>query len=357
MGSERNGRPHLRGDAATIYAVAARAGVSTATVSRALRNPEKVAPAIRENVLQAARELDYLPRAAARALARQRTHSIGLVLPHIAGPYYAEMLVGFEMAASQLGFSVVISLANPRTDCRPAIWALATQVDGIAFMARSAAQDDLIADIGVRLPIVTGARSAVNGHGAFFAENRGPARDLTEHLIDHGLRRIGFVGIRETGSDIGERHQGWSQALAAHGLEPGRTIEAEPRENPGLQVADQLLEEGVPFDALVCGNDELALAIMFRLQEHGVRIPDDVAITGWDDTQTARYITPSLTTISQPVARLGELAAERLAQLIRGELPPDDPVTLPVTPVYRRSCGCAPTTSTTFSTYQARSHS
>lgn len=351
MGDGNDGRVDDRGPAATIYAVAERAGVSTATVSRALRNPEKVTPRTREIVLQAARELDYLPRAAAQALAGQRTHAIGLVLPHIAGPYYSELLVGFEMAASRLGFSVVITLANPRSDSRAAVWGLATQVDGIAFMARSAAEDDLIAHLGRRRPVVTGARSRIPGHSAFFVENRLAAQQLTEHLIGHGRRAIGFVGRRETGSDIGERHKGWAAALHAHGLPPGPTFEVDPREEPGLEVADRLLAQHLDVDALVCGNDELALAIMLRLQEHGLRVPEDVAITGWDDTRAARYISPSLTTVRQPVSQLGELAAERLVHLIRGHPVDVEDVTLPAHHVHRRSCGCDPTPSTTGSTH------
>ena len=349
MVSDISGQSGGRAPVATIYAVAERAGVSTATVSRALRNPEKVTAHTREAVLQAARDLDYLPRAAAQALAGQRTHAIGLVLPHIAGPYYSELLVGFEMSASRLGFSVVITLANPRTDSRAAIWGLATQVDGIAFMARSAAEDDLIAHLGRRRPVVTGARSRIPGHSAFFVENRAAARDLTEHLIGHGRRVIGFAGRQEPGSDIGERQHGWAEALAAHSLRPGPVFDVDPREDCGLDVADQLIADQMPIDALVCGNDELALAVMLRLQEHGVRIPEDVAITGWDNTRTARYISPSLTTVSQPVARLGELAAERLVHLIRGQPVDLTDVTLPATPVHRSSCGCDPTPSTTFS--------
>ena len=169
-------------------------------------------------------------------------------------------------------------------------------------------------------------------------------------MIDHGRRVIGFVGRRETGSDIGERHKGWADALQAHGLAPGPTFEVDPREEPGLEVADRLLAQQVPVDALVCGNDELALAIMLRLAEHDVRVPEDVAITGWDDTRAARYISPSLTTVRQPVSRLGELAAERLAHLIRGHPVDVEDVTLPASAIHRGSCGCDPTPSTSFST-------
>lgn len=334
--------------AATIYAVAARAGVSTATVSRALAGSPKVAARTRDAVLEAARELDYLPAAAARALAGNRSNALGLVMPHIAGSYYAELLVGFEIAASRLGLSVVITLANPRSDSRAAVRDLAAGVDGIAFMARSAAKDALITEISGRLPVVTGARAALEGTDAFFVENREPARLLTEHLIAAGRTRLAFVGHPERGSDIGSRHRGFRDAMAAADLEPGERFDVSPLEKDGFDVADRLLKAGLPFDALVCGNDELALAVMQRLQDNGVSVPDDVAIVGWDDTVTARYVRPGLTTVDQPVSRLGAMAAERLAQLIDGGEPDTAPITLPSTLVHRASCGCsAPSELTT----------
>lgn len=326
---------------ATIYAVAARAGVSTATVSRALHNSAKVSPRTRELVMQAATDLNYLPRAAARTLAARNTNALGLVLPHVDGFYYAQLLVGFEVAASERGLSTVILLANPREDCRGAVRRLATQVDGIAFMARSAATEDLVSELSGARAVVTGARSQVEGVDALFVENRRPAQELTAHLIEHGRRRIAFVGRREAGSDIGERLKGWQRALTEAGLGPGQVIEVDPLESEGTKVAEGLLAQGMPVDALVCGNDELALAIMHRLQASGVRVPDEVAIVGWDDSPTARYIKPGLTTVNQPVVEMGRQAALRLADLLNDEPHKAAADTLPVTIVHRGSCGCA----------------
>ena len=326
----------------TIYQVAQRAGVSTATVSRALRNDPRISEPTRLAVQDAAAALDYLPRAAARSLAAgNRTQALGLVLPHIDGPYYADLLVGFETAASQAGYSVIITLANPRQDSRAAVRGLAAQVDGIAFMARSAARSDLIAEISRTRPVVTAARPRVGSNDAFFVENEHMAQQLTAHLVATGRRSIAFVGAPEPGSDLGMRHHGFQHALQHAGLE-SVTYPVFPAEQEGRRFARTLLDDGLRHDALVCGNDELALSVMQTLQQNGVRIGDDVAITGWDDTVTARYVDPGLTTVSQPVRQLGGMVVQRLSQRISGDDPTDEDVTLPATLAHRTSCGCDP---------------
>lgn len=326
---------------ATIYQVAARAGVSIATVSRTFADKGSVAPRTREAVLAAAQELSYVPAAAARALAVRRSKALGVVLPHIAGPYYAQLLVGFEIAASQLGLSVVLALVSPTDRRAAAVPELLGRVDGVAFMARSGADDETVRQVAAVRPTVTVARRRSPQADAYFAENRETARRLTEHLLAHGRRRIGFVGNVEDGSDIGRRHRGYLAALEGAGLAPGRHLSVDPVEEAGLAVAEQLLEDGGidELDALVCGNDELAIAIIARLTAAGVRVPGDLAVTGWDDTLTARYLTPSLTTVRQDVAALGSLAARRLAARIDGE-PVQDPVTVDAALVLRGSCGC-----------------
>lgn len=338
----------------TIYEVAARAGVSIATVSRTFSDSSKVAARTRDAVLDAARELHYVPAAAARALAVRRSKALGVVLPHIDGPYYAELLVGFEIAASELGLSVVLALAGPQERRSAAVLDLLGRVDGVAFMARGGADDAAVLEVAGVRPTVSVARGRVDGVDAFYAENRGTARELTEHLIQHGHRRIGFVGRPEEGSDIGRRHRGYLEALDAAGLAPAAHFAVAPVEHAGLELADQLLAKQrddagglTGLDALVCGNDELAMALVARMADAGIDIPGRLAITGWDDTVTARYLTPGLTSVRQEVAELGALAARRLAARIGGE-PEQGPVTVASTLVLRRSCGCDPAAPLTF---------
>lgn len=325
---------------ATIYAVAQEAGVSTATVSRTLAGSEKVAPGTREKVLEAVRQLNYLPDGAARALAGRRTSALGLVLPDIGGPYYAALLVAFEMAASERGLSVAISLAGEGSRPERAVRTLAGNVDAIAFMARSSADDELIADIARRKPVLTAARARIPGCEALFAENQETAARLTRHLLGVGHRSIGFVGRPEPGSDVGARHVGVEQALAEAGLAPAVLFEVDSVEAEGLAVARRIVAEGIELDAVICGNDELALALMHELQDLGVDVPGQIAVTGWDDVLAARYVRPGLTTVAQPVQELGALAARRLDALLHGEGLDEEAVVLPSRIVHRATCGC-----------------
>lgn len=309
----------MNANGVTIYAVAERAGVSISTVSRVLRGSVPVAAKTAERVLAAAAELKYIPSGAASSLALQRPAALGLVLPHLEGEYYSELLIGFELAAAELGYTVTVTLANPRTDARAAVRAMAEGVQGVAFLARSAASNHLIGELAGARAVVTVARGQVPGVRAVFAANREAAAQLTSHLIETGRRRIRFIGTPEPGSDLQQRHRGYLDALAAHGIEAVPAEKTALDEASGFAVADRLLLEGPDADALVCANDLLALAIMQRLTHAGVRVPEDVALTGWDDLHAARYVRPGLTTVAQPSRDLGRTAvlalhAQRVSQ-------------------------------------------
>lgn len=186
---------------------------------------------------------------------------------------------------------------------------------------------------------MTVARRRVPGVPSVFASNREAAAQLTDHLVETGRRRILFIGTPEPGSDLDERHRGYREALAAHRLEAAPAVEAPPDEASGFAVADRLLADGVPADAVVCGNDLLALPIMQRFAEAGVRVPDDVAVTGWDDLHAARYVRPGLTTVAQPTRDLGRAAALALHthRVARDEVRPEAQV-LDSHVVHRGSC-------------------
>ncbi|MGV8844883.1 LacI family DNA-binding transcriptional regulator [Tessaracoccus sp.] len=325
--------------ARNIYAVAERAGVSTSTVSRALRGDPRIRESTRERVEQAAADLHYVPHAAAQRLAGMPVRALGVVLPHIEGTYYAELAVGFETRASELETSVLLLLANPRSDQRSAVRRLVGQVDGVAFMAMSSATDELVSELAQRMPVVTVARTQLSGVPSIFAESAKSAEALTSHLIELGRTRLAFVGQVDSGSDIEARYRGFAAALRGAGLEVPPTISVAMDEDTGRGLARELVARGLEYDALVCGNDEMAVALVHELQELGVEVPQRISVVGWDDIRVSRYLRPGLTTVSQPVAQLGALAAEHLHRLMAGEQP-DDQVVLPTTIVHRQSCGC-----------------
>ena len=329
-----------RAQGATIYSVAEHAGVSIASVSRVLQGSAGVSAGVRQRVLAAVEALNYVPLGAARSLAVRQHEAYGLVLPELTGPYYAELLIGFETRAAELGESVMLLLAEGKRDLGRAVRQLATQVDGLAMLGSAAIPDPVVHALHGSKPVVLIAGDASPGVEAIGAENVDSARDLTAHLLSHGRRRLLFVGDPDAAPDVRDRHRGFVQAHRRR-----RRVAADPvrvpfREADGAAFADRLLAGDVQADALVCANDELALSVMARLQDGGVDVPGRVAVVGWDDVMTARYVRPGLTTVRQPVHELGALAADRLHERLAGSAPRSGVHVLPTTVVLRGSCGC-----------------
>lgn len=370
----------------TVYDVADRAGVSIATVSFAFRQPGRVRESTRQAVLDAARELGYVPSASARGLAEARTGALGLYsfdmlleshgtlggrpVREDPGPFYAgaevaerafaddadredfrvfplyvdEVQRGFELECARRGRALLIG-RGPRAEGAGVI-DIASRVDALAVFpgARSA---ELLHLLARRLPVVAFALPYSEGDLHHIrVDNVGGARALTEHLVrEHGLERIAFVGATEM-TDYAERFQGMRAALADLGLPaPDEVLDPTPLgADDAFPVLRRLLATGrsdLP-QALVCASDQHALDVLDLLREAGLRVPEDIAVTGFDGVAAGRLFTPTLTTCRQPMEAMGRLAVDILtASLDDPEAPPAD-VTLPVQPLLRASCGCGP---------------
>lgn len=326
---------------ATIYSVAERAQVSIATVSRVLRRPQEVRPATRDRVLRAVEELNYVPDGAARSLAVQAHEAHGLVLPELGGPYYADLLTGYEQGAAAGGDSVVVLLTEGKDDVDVLVRRLAGRVDGMTLMGAVQVTPATVASIRRKIPVLALANSHSESVESFSTESRGSAAELTAHLLEvHGRRRLRFVGSPESSDDVQERYAGFVAAHEAAGLAAAEPVPASFREEEGPRVAGLLLEGELAADGLVCANDELALSVMRALLAGGVRVPEDVSVTGWDDVMAARYVTPGLTTVSQPVRELGRQVAVRMRALLEDRDSRPEHHQLPTSPVIRQSCGC-----------------
>jgi LacI family transcriptional regulator len=334
---EQGGEPVV---SVTIHTVALRAGVSTATVSRVLEGSASASDSTRAKVLAAARELGYSPPDRSRApVARRQAH--GLVLADLDGSYYGELVMGYESAAADLDQSVALVVARRRHDASEALRALAKRVDGLVIGANTV-PDSVVHALSRGLPVVLLARHEVAGCDSVRADNLGNAALLTSHLLEHGRSHLVFVGDPDSSRDVSERYSGFRTAHVVAQVPLRRPPLRVPLvEGAGVQVADEILRRRVKVDGLVCGNDDLALAIMKRLQDNGVRLPDDLAVVGWDDVLAARYISPGLTTVRQPIRDLGRLAAAQLQARIVGEQPAGGARVLPTQVVLRCSCGCA----------------
>ncbi|MFI7703552.1 LacI family DNA-binding transcriptional regulator [Nonomuraea sp. NPDC049480] len=324
----------------TIYEVAKRAGVSIATVSRALRGTGPVAAKTREKVLKAVEELNFTPSRLGVSLAEGRHAANGVVFPDLAGPYYTQVLLGYEEVAAELGRSVVILSTKGRTRVGDLIKDLAGRVDGMLIFGH-AAPDPLISELvrlGVRLVIIS--RDPLSGADTLRSENTASARALAGHLAGHGYERFAFLGAPlARGDDVDERWRGVRSVL-------GGAIEAvgtrEYTVECGYDAAKDLLKGKDRPEAIVCSDDEVALGALLAAEELGLDVPGDVAVTGWDDIMAARHARPALTTVRQPMRELGARAARALDELITGIRDTPRHLILTTELVVRSSCGTHP---------------
>ncbi|MGW6200449.1 LacI family DNA-binding transcriptional regulator [Kribbella sp. NPDC055110] len=354
MPSGPTGRP------ATIYDVAARAKLSIATVSRVLQGTGPVSAKARERVDQAAQELNYVPLRAARSLAVQRHEAHGLVLPDLAGPFYGDLLMGYERWAGEHGQSVVITVTHGNPDPRRTVMDLAGRVDGIVVHGNAL---DLPTVQGLRkagVPVVLIAHPPVTGCDSVRSESAASAEQLTTRLLDHGRQSLLFVGDPASSYDVSERYAGFAKAHELRGLQVPKPVQVPLTEEAGREVAEKVLQAttrppraarrtgwekvggSVRPDGLVCANDELALAALATLAANGVRVPAEIVVTGWDDVMAARYVSPGLTTVRQPMAELGRVAAERLHERVTGVRTRARNDVLATQLVLRDSCGTNP---------------
>jgi LacI family transcriptional regulator len=326
--------------AVTQHAVALRAGVSTATVSRVLKGTGPASAPTRAKVVAAARELGYSAPGRPPTPEVRRHQVYGLVLEDLAGAYHSELVLGFGSLAAELDQRVALVVARRRHNASTALHALAGRVDGLVIGANTV-PDSMVHELSRELPVVLLGRADVDGCDSVRTENVGNAVLLTSHLLEHGRSHLVFVGDPDSSPDATERYSGFRTAHVVAQVPMRRPPLRVPLvEGAGIHVAEEILRRRVKVDGLVCANDDLALAIIRRLQDSGVRLPDDLAVVGWDDVTAARYISPALTTVHQPIRDLGRLAAIQLQARIAGEQPVGMARVLPTQLVIRSSCGC-----------------
>jgi LacI family transcriptional regulator len=294
----------------------------------------------RAKVIASARELGYTRPRRPRAPVVARHDTQGLVLEDLDGAFNSELVMGFESAAAELGQGVALAVVHRRHDASAALQALAKRVDGFAIGANTV-PDPVVRELAASSPVVLLGRGEVPGCDSLRAENLASAALLTAHVLQHGRSHLVFVGDPDSSSDVAERYSGFRTAHVVAEVPLRRPPLRVPLvEGAGIQVADEILRRRVKVDGLVCANDDLALAVMKRLQDKGAHLPDDLAVVGWDDVNAARYISPALTTVRQPIRDLGRLAAERLLARLLGGQPLGRAAVLPTQVIVRSSCGC-----------------
>ena len=334
-------------DRATIADVAERAGVSIATVSRVINQTAPVAEETAARVQAAIAALNYVPRAAARSLASSRTDMVGLLLPKISGYFFPPLLRGIEAGTRESGFDLLIYTTQDRGDPAGAPRRPLGEhnTDGLLVFTDSLDEAELVRLHDIGFPMVLLHQTPPDGLDipCVTFENKAGARRLVDHLIDvHGYRRVAFLRGPAEHEDSYWREMGYREALEAHGLsfDPALVGYGGFDQAEAQVTIERWLGEGLVLDAIFAGDDEAASGVITALHRAGKRVPEDVAVVGFDDSPIARRLTPlPLTTVHAPIERAGYEAACQLARLIRtGQAEPL--VLLPTELVIRRSCGC-----------------
>ena len=321
----------------TIAEVARRAGVSISTVSRVVNGLDRVHPETRERVSEVIQTLRYQPSAFARGLATRQTHTIGFVIPTISDPFYLNIVRGLEEGAAAEGYSLLVVSQIVRADERRVL-ELFTQkrVDGLVVVGAVMPQEVLAQLRAQGFPIVL----LQQGEQATFAvDNYGGAALMTEHLLGLGYRKFAYIAGSDDTPDNAERFRGFRDTLVRAGVAfSPQFARGDFLQGSGSGAATELLNRKYPFEAIFAANDQMAIDAVLTLREHGLRVPEDVAVVGFDDIPLARYVVPPLTTVRQPAYELGFRGMQAVVSALRGEPLPEG-VVLPVELVVRESCG------------------
>jgi DNA-binding LacI/PurR family transcriptional regulator len=308
---------------ANLSEVAARAGVSVRTVSNVVNDYPHVSNATRTRVRQALEELGYRPNLAARQLRRGHTGLIGLVVPEIASPYFGELASAVVAAAAERGWTVLIDETGGDAERERLLLGSsgARLVDGLIFSPWSIGAGELHRQPGAVPVVLLGERYADGVVDHVAIDNIAAAEEATTHLLALGRRRIAAIGLQPhlSNNTAALRVRGYRAALRRAGIRPQRGLEVAVRylhRSDGAQATRRLLVHGPHVDALFCFTDQLALGALRVLADAGMRVPDDVAVLGFDDIEDGRYAVPSLSTIAPAKDEIAAAALDRLLSRI-----------------------------------------
>jgi DNA-binding LacI/PurR family transcriptional regulator len=335
-----------RSSSVTIRDVARQAGVSVATVSRYINRNAPVSAEVGERLSQVMTDLRYVPHAAARHLASRKTRVVGLLLNNLHNDFFVPLLNGIEAVIRKKGYNLIVATyhANSRDTVPPPIGPHNT--DGLLIFSDGLIDEDLANLNANGFPMVLLHRTSPEALKipSVTVENKKITHQLVEHLIQvHGKRRILLVRGPLYQEDANCRVAGYKSALAANGIpfEEDLVLNGDFERDIAYQVLDKFLSDGkrVAFDAVFTGDDDAAIGVLQALHEHGYKIPEDVAVVGFDDLGFASFLNPPLTTVRAPTESVGRIAAEKLFSLLENQSL-DEAVILPTEIIYRRSCGC-----------------
>lgn len=333
----------------TIRDVAQACNVSTQTVSRVINKRPDVAPETRALVERTIAELGYRPSALARSLVRQRSYTLGVIIAGLKYVGVSQTLNGIAEEAEQSGYGVFLK-ELPRFDTPnilPVIEALtAHHVEGIIFAGPEWNENVKVAQsqLPASCPPIVFLKCQPNpNYTTISIDNYGGARMAVEHLLSTGRRHIGLIAGPLEWLEARQRKQGWEEALRNAGiaLAPYKWTQGNWNSASGEAAFAELMEKYPRMDAVFASNDQMALGVLHYAHARGIRIPDDLAVVGFDNLAESAYFTPSLTTIEQPLRELGQTAVRTLLEQVStsGQPPAPRNIVLPTRLVVRQTTG------------------
>ncbi len=346
-------RGERRVRAPTIYDLAERAGVSIATVSRALNAKSGLSSATRARVLAAVEELGYVPNGTARGLSYGATETIGMVVAtrttnvaqaseeHVSLLYVDAVIRGAERSAQRTGYALLLVSIRPRSGWEAAK-RMVGRTDGLVIVDR-AVSEDAMTWLAERHPVVALAWESPKGNEIVVRiDNSDGTRLLVEHLVHvHGHRELGVVRGPASSFDAAERWRTVERTAAAAGARIVGTWTGDFSASSGERIGRAIAEGTGPRPrVLMCMNDQMAVGVLNVFAQQGIAVPDEVAVTGFDDIVISRYLRPPLTTVRQPAEELGATAVSSLFDLATGKGIPGREIVLATELVVRESCGC-----------------
>ena len=334
----------------TSFDIAHRAGVSQATVSRALRNSPLVNPETRERVQRIAREMNYRVDRSAAGLRSQQSQTIALLFfedptsdDSQINPFFLTLLGHITRFATTRSYDVLVSFQQLSDDWLNE-YVVSNRADGIILLGygdygRISDKLQRLREEGLHFTIWGATVPELEGH-AVGCENISGGEMATRHLLDLGRRRIAHIGsCLDDHPEFKDRFSGYCRAHEAVGVEriPELVFETDNQETEAFEAAQRLLDSDIEFDAIFTASDLIALGVMKCLQKNGIRIPEDVSLVGFDDIPASTYVTPALTTVKQDTRLAAEALFGNLLKMIEGE--PVSSPQVPLSLVVRGSCG------------------
>ncbi len=324
--------------------IARLAGVSTATVSRALNGSPLINEATRQRIAELARSLNYTINIGAKNLRTKSNHTVAVVIPydsrsrqHVSDPFFLAMMGSLADALTERGYDMLLSRVNADNLDSAAQLYDSGQAIGIVLIGQWYHHDQLNTLAARRMPIVVwGAQMPRQLYCSVGGDNLVGGALATRHLIEQGRKRIAFVGDPKL-PEVQQRHRGYLNELAAHRLVPDPRLLVDVPFEPSRarEGVARLCEQGIVFDAVFACSDVLALASLQALRAYNLRVPDKVAVVGYDDIEWASHSDPPLTSVRQPIAAAGIEIVDALLRMIDGETVP--PRTMPVELMVRQS--------------------